>query len=39
MAARRAVTEGILYHDDDEDSDEPIDLNNLNDEDMELALQ
>lgn len=35
MAGRRAITEAIVYDDDDE----PIDLNNLNDEDLQaLAL-
>jgi hypothetical protein len=31
MAARRAITEGILYEDED---DLPIDLNGLNDEEL-----
>jgi len=31
MAGRRAVTEGVLYEDEDS---LPIDLNNLNDEEM-----
>lgn len=31
MAARRAITEAVLYE-DEEDYDAPIDLNDLNDE-------
>jgi hypothetical protein len=36
MAARRAITEQIAL---DDDSDIEIDLNNLNEEELELAMQ
>lgn len=32
MAARRAVTEGVIYDDDSDDM--PIDINQLDDDDM-----
>lgn len=36
MAGRRAVTEGVLYEDDD---GAPIDLNNLNDDELRAAME
>jgi hypothetical protein len=36
MAGRRAVTEGMLY--DDEDG-APIDINNLNDDELRAAME
>ena len=37
MAARRAVTEGVMY-DDDSDDMMPIDINQLDDEDIQNAM-